>query len=82
MDTRDVEVLSTVHRAWNNYILEGQTPTDEQIVTAAREGWHEEKTKIPRPKFFTAIKTLRDKNLVPTGLGKYVGKTAGASLDF
>jgi len=82
MDTQDVEVLSTIHTAWNNYIIEGQTPTDEQIVTAAREGWHEEKTKIPRPKFFAAIKTLRDKNLVPTGLGKYVGKTAGASLEF
>jgi len=82
MDTRDVEVLSTVHTAWNNFIIEGQTPTDEQIVTAAREGWHEEKTKIPRPIFFSAIKTLRDKNLVPTGLGKYVSKTAGASLEF
>jgi type I restriction enzyme S subunit len=82
MDTRDVEVLSTVHTAWNNYIIEGQTPTDEQIVTAAREGWHEEKEKIARPKFFAAIKTLRDKNLIPAGLGKYVGKTAGASLEF
>lgn len=82
MDTRDVEVLSTVHTAWNNYIIEKQAPTDEQIVTAARENWHEEKMKIPRPKFFAAIETLRKKNLVPTGQGKYVGKIAGASFDF
>ena len=82
MDTRDVEILSTVHTAWNNYIIENQTPTDEQIVTAARENWHDEKMNISRPKFFAAIKTLRDKNLVPTGLGVYVGKNAGASLDF
>jgi len=82
MDTRDVEVLSTVHTAWNNYIIEGQTPDDEQIVTAARENWHEEKMQIERPKFFAAIKTLRDKDLVPTGQGKYVGKSAGASFDF
>lgn len=82
LDTRDVEVLSTVHTAWNNYILSGQTPSDEQIVTASREGWHEEKEKIARNKFFTAIQTLREKDLVPTGQGKYVGKIAGQSFDF
>lgn len=82
MPTRDVEVLSTVHTAWNNYLIEKQTPTNEQIVYAACEGWHEEKTKIPRHKFFTAIETLRERDLVPTGQGKYVGKIAGQSFDF
>lgn len=82
LDTQEVEVLSTVHTAWNNYIISGQTPTDEQIVTASREGWHEEKEKIARNKFFTAIQTLREKDLVPTGQGKFVGKVAGQSFDF
>lgn len=82
MPTRDVEVLSTVHTAWNNYLIEKQEPTDEQIVHAACEGWHEEKTKIPRHKFFTAIETLRKQGLVPTGQGKYIGKIAGKSFDF
>ena len=82
MPTRDVEVLSTVHTAWNNYLIEKQEPTNEQIVYAAREGWHEEKTKIPRHKFFTAIESLRERDLIPTGQGKYVGKIAGQSFDF
>lgn len=77
MTTQQAEIFATVYAAWNNLLLDGKSPTDEEIVFEARENWHPDKLKIPREKFFTAIKWLREKNVVPTGSGKrVVAKTA------
>jgi type I restriction enzyme S subunit len=73
MDTKAAEVLSTVHAAWNNLLIDGAEATDDAIVRAAREGWHADKLEIPESMLRTAIDLIRRKGLAPDGSGKYVG---------
>ena len=73
MNTREAEVFATVHAAWNNLILDNAKITDEMIVREAREKWHPSKTTIPEGDFKKAIRSIRDKGLVPNGSAKRVG---------
>lgn len=73
MKTYQTEIVATVYAAWNNLIIIGNKFTDEDIVTEARENWHEEKLKIPREKFLKAIDWMRTQELlIPKGNGKIV----------
>ncbi len=72
MTMRQAEILATVYAAWNNLLLLGKTPSDEEIVLEARENWHESKLKIERNKFFTALNWMRSKSLIPSGRGRFV----------
>lgn len=69
MNTQQAEVMCTVYAGWNNLLLEGRQPSDEEIVYESRENWHEAKLKIPREKFFAAIGWLKEKNIIPHGKG-------------
>lgn len=72
MTMRQAEIVATVYAAWNNLLLLGKSPSDEEIVTEARENWHESKLRIERDKFFTALNWMRGKGLIPSGLGRFV----------
>ncbi len=72
MTAKQAEIMATVFAAWNNVLLDGKQPTDEQIVFEARENWHADKLKIDRQKFFAAVQWLREKGIVPEGRGKKV----------
>ena len=72
MNTQEAEVFTTVHAAWNNLLADGKIPSDDDIVTAARENWHESKMEIARQNFFDAITKTRRHNLEPDGTAKYV----------
>jgi type I restriction enzyme, S subunit len=72
MTTQQAELCATAYAAWNNLLLDGKSPTDEEIVYEARENWHSAKLNIPRERFFAAIKWLREKGVVPSGKGKKV----------
>lgn len=69
---RQAEIVATVYAAWNNLLLDGQQPTDEQIVYEARENWHPDKLKIPRERFFKALDWMRQEGVTPAGKGKRV----------
>ncbi len=77
MDTKQAEVFATIHTAWNNLIIDGVEISDEAIIHEARENWHPEKLNIPISKFKTALREIRQKNLIPDGTAKYVGKQQG-----
>ena len=72
MQTQQAEIFCTVYAAWNNLLLDGKQPTDEEIVFEARENWHLDKLKIPRERFFSAIEWIRNRSLTPPGKGKKV----------
>ena len=74
MNKQQVEIVATLYAAWNNLLLLGQSPSDEEIVYEARENWHEAKLKIERKRFFIALGWMRQKGLVPAGNGRHVGK--------
>lgn len=72
MDKQNAELFCTVFAGWNNLLLDGLQPTDEEIVYESRENWHPDKLKIERVKFFAMIEWLRRKEVVPQGRGKKV----------
>lgn len=72
MAWREAEIVATVFAAWNNLLLDGKQPTDEEIVYESRENWHKEKLKIKRELFFEAIAKMRKDGVVPEGKWKRV----------
>jgi len=74
LNTRQAEIVATLYAAWNNLLLVGCTPSDEDIVCEARENWHDSKLKIERDKFFRGLKWMHEQGLVPAGKGRHVGK--------
>lgn len=74
MKTQQAEIVATLYAGWNNLLLDGKTPSDEEIVYESRENWHESKLKIERDRFFRALAWMREHELVPKGLGYKVNK--------
>lgn len=72
MNTREAEVLATVHAAWNNLLLDNAAITDDAIIHEARENWTESKRSIPENEFRTAITTIRNNGIVPDGTARRV----------
>ena len=72
MNTREAEVLATVHAAWNNLLLDNTAITDDAIIHEARENWTESKRSIPKNEFRKAIITIRNNGIVPDGTAKRV----------
>jgi hypothetical protein len=64
--------MATLFAGWNNLLLEGKQPTDEEIVYESRENWSERKLGIDRELFFKALSWMKEHELVPTGKGKAV----------
>jgi hypothetical protein len=73
MTVRKAELVATVFAAWNNLLLSGKQPSDEQIVAEARENWHAKKLTIDRRNFFAVLNQLRNAGIEPLGRGKYIG---------
>ncbi len=72
LNTRQAEIVATLYAAWNNLLLLGRAPSDEEIVYEARENWHASKLEIAREKFFKGLEWIRKQGLVPAGRGRYV----------
>ena len=73
MDAREAELFATVYAAWNNLLIDGATISDDAIVRAAREDWHESKLGILRAEFLKALAAVKRSGFTPSGKGKRVG---------
>ncbi|MTI86592.1 MAG: type I restriction endonuclease subunit S [Balneolaceae bacterium] len=72
MDKERAEIVATLYAAWNNFLIDGHQPSDEEIVRAAREDWSKQKLNIKRHRFFKALPWMRKNGLIPAGKGKRV----------
>jgi type I restriction enzyme S subunit len=66
------EVIATLYAAWNNLLLDGKKPTDEEIVFESRENWSKRKLGIEREAFFKALKWMKEHGFLAEGRGKKV----------
>lgn len=71
-DTKQTEIVATLYASWNDFLLAGTAPTDEQIIQDVRENWHESKKSIKPSRWELALKWMRSKGLVPKGAGRPV----------
>jgi hypothetical protein len=72
LDTKNVEVVATLYASWNDFLLTGKTPTDDELIDDVRKNWHPTKQLIPIEWWTKTLRWMRRKQLIPTGAGKPV----------
>jgi len=71
-NTRRCEIVSTLYAAWNDLILAGEKPTDDEIIREASspDRWHERKAGIPPERWAEELNWMKAVHLIPRGFGK------------
>jgi hypothetical protein len=69
LTTQQCEIVATLYSVWNDFLIDGHTPTDEEIVTDVLRNWTASKRQIAEERWRAALPWMRDKKLVPTGQG-------------
>ena len=68
-DTQQSEIIATLFYCWNDFLIDGINPTDEQIIEEFY-AWSKRKTKIYIKKVKSCLSYMRKNNLIPNGYGK------------
>lgn len=70
LSTAQAGKTATVVASWNDFLIDGVTPTDEMIVNDIVTNWTTNKANIPRKTWFDTLEQIKSKGLVPKGFGK------------
>ncbi|MGH8557164.1 MAG: restriction endonuclease subunit S [Methylococcales bacterium] len=68
--TEQAEVIATLFAAWNDCLLDGHTPDDDEIIHEVRENWHAKKKRFTTAQlidWLDWLDWLRRNGLVPKG---------------
>ena len=76
LNTKQCEIAATLYAVWNDLLLQGKSPTDDEIITDVRYNWHEKKLTIPVDRWRAGLRWLRQSRLIPRGTGKPVRHSA------
>lgn len=68
-DTEHCEIVATLYGAWNDFLIEGIAPSDDQIVDEVLTHWSEEKKRIDRARWLKALEWMRKNHMTPCGYG-------------
>jgi type I restriction enzyme S subunit len=69
-NTRSVEAVATLYAAWNDALLDGGNPNDDEIVFEVLHNWHPQKgKKFTATELRTWLGWMRRRDLVPRGTG-------------
>ncbi|MEX2387053.1 MAG: restriction endonuclease subunit S [Phycisphaeraceae bacterium] len=77
-DTEQAELVATVFAVWNDHLIDGHQPTDDEIVEGVHD-WHPEKAKFEAARIRRCIGWMRNVNLVPLGIGSRCEPIGGAA---
>ncbi|MFP1760034.1 restriction endonuclease subunit S [Lonsdalea quercina] len=66
--TEEVEIIATLFAVWNDFLIDGIQPTDEQIIRDMRENWHERKARFSPSDLKPWLSWLRKEGFIPSGL--------------
>ena len=65
--TEDAEIIATLFAAWNDFLIDGHTPRDDEIIEEVRERWHVSKRRFSPDRLRQWLDWLRQNDLVPQG---------------
>jgi type I restriction enzyme S subunit len=69
-DVHAVEAITTLYAVWNDFVLDGQAPSDDEIVRDFLENWHPKKAEnFRRSELHTWLSWMRRHGFVPQGRG-------------
>jgi len=66
--TEEIEIIATLFAVWNDFLIDGIHPTDEQIISDVRENWHERKARFSPAELCRWLAWLRSENIIPLGM--------------
>ncbi|NNA58258.1 restriction endonuclease subunit S [Pseudomonas koreensis] len=70
-NTDRCEMTVTLYAAWNDFILEGHSVTDEAIVDEVMHSWNDTKLRFSKNEWLTVLSEMKKHEiLIPTGFGK------------
>ena len=69
-DTDQAEIIATLYGAWNDFLIDKKTFTDDDIVNDILNNWHKSKRRFSKDVWLRAMDKMRTLNLVPKGYGK------------
>jgi type I restriction enzyme S subunit len=67
--TEEAEIIATLFAAWNDSLINGKSPNDDEIIREVRENWHPEKMRFTADKLRSWLDWMRRNRLVPEGHG-------------
>jgi len=65
--TEEAEIIATLFAAWNDFLIDGKSPTDDDIIREVRENWHSAKGRFTPTRLLHWLQWLREHQLVPVG---------------
>jgi len=65
--TEEAEIIATLFAAWNDFLIDGHEPSDDEIVCEVRENWHEKKGRFTPALLRKWLGWLRQNGLIPRG---------------
>ena len=69
-DTERCEIVATLYGAWNDFLIDGRSPSDDQIVDEVLTHWSDEKKRIDKERWLKALDWMRENQIVPCGYGE------------
>lgn len=69
LNTEDAEIIATLFAAWNDFLIDGHTPDDAEVIREVREHWTPEKQRFKADTLQKWLDWLRKNKLVPRGRG-------------
>jgi type I restriction enzyme S subunit len=67
--TEEAEIIATLFAAWNDFLIDGKTPTDDEIIHEVRENWHDSKGRFSPALLKRWLDWMRSHFLTPKGHG-------------
>lgn len=65
--TEFTEIVATLFAVWNDALIDGKTPSDQDIIRMFYEDWHPDKKHFKRDQLVTALNWMRRHKLIPEG---------------
>jgi type I restriction enzyme S subunit len=69
MKAEQAESFAAVFAAWNDFLLDAQQPSEDDIIREIRENWHEAKECFAPARIKRCIDWIRREHFVPRGVG-------------
>ncbi|WP_047492326.1 restriction endonuclease subunit S [Terriglobus sp. TAA 43] len=65
--TEEAEIITTLFAAWNDFLIDGQIPTDDEVIHEVRENWHRSKERFSPALLRRWLAWMRSHSLTPKG---------------
>jgi type I restriction enzyme S subunit len=66
--TEEAEIIATLFAAWNDLLIDGKSPSDDEIIREVRENWHYRKERFTPTLLTRWLNWLRQQSVIPRGL--------------